>query len=189
MTTPSLSRAVQTIAICAIATAACATTTAPQARDAFPPPGSVTGSCRDGRTWTTSEAGRAQMFDELNRVRAAAGRPALVRHPVLDTMALAHAADMACRNYVDHRNSAGERLPARLARANDGSVPPWTRLAEVLGTSVAPARQVERWLDSRSHRRAVLEREHDRVGIGLVTIAGSKYDTYWVAEFLGNPRR
>jgi len=181
-----LQRVVGAAVVSAVATSACATT--PQARDAFPPPGSATGTCRDGRTWTTSESEHARMLVELNGARAHARRPPLERHPILDRMALAHAADMACRNYVDHRNSAGDDLPERLARVNDGSITAWQRLAEVLGTSVAPARQVERWLGSRSHRRAVLQEEHERVGIGVVRIVGSKYSTYWAVEFLGTAR-
>jgi uncharacterized protein YkwD len=158
-------------------------------RDAFPAPGSNVGSCRDGRSWTTSEPDQARMFQQLNAVRAQQRRQPLVRHAVLDKMALAHAADMACRNFFDHRNSSGDKLPARLDRINDGSFDGWTRLAEVLGTSLEPERQVERWLGSRSHRRAVLQPEHDRVGIGVVRIAGSKYSTYWAVEFAQSPAR
>ncbi|MCC6988427.1 MAG: CAP domain-containing protein [Acidobacteria bacterium] len=166
--------------------AACAS--ASQRRDAWPPPGSDTGTCRDGRSWTTSEPEQARMLEALNTARGNERRRPLVRHPILDRMALAHAADMACRNYVDHRNSAGDHLPERLARVNDGSIAAWDRLAEVLGTSVAPARQVERWLGSRPHRRAVLQAEHERVGIGVAHIAGSKHSTYWAVEFLAEPR-
>lgn len=189
MTRRMIRHAVAVTALGAVALAV-SVAAAPQRpkRDAFPPPGSSTGSCRDGRSWTTSEPEHARMLQELNAARAAARRAPLERHPVLDRMALAHAADMACRNYVDHRNSSGDRLPKRLERVNDGSVGAWSRLAEVLGTSVTPARQVERWLDSRSHRRAVLQEQHEQAGIGVVHIAGSKYDTYWVVEFLGAQR-
>lgn len=178
----------------AVGLAACAAVTAETAaqkrekRDAFPPPGSNVGTCRDGRSWTTSEPEHARMLQRLNAARAAQRRQPLVRHPVLDKMALAQAADMACRNYFSHRNSSGDKLPRRLDRINDGSFDNWTRLAEVLGTSTAPERQVERWLDSRSHRRAVLQPEHDRVGIGVVRIAGSRYATYWAVEFAETPR-
>lgn len=185
MTRQTLHRCVLTVAFFAAAGTACLAA-AQKARDAFPPPGSSTGSCRDGRSWTTSEPQHAEMLVALNAARADARRAPLTRHPVLDRMALAHAADMACRNYLDHRNSAGDHLPERLARVNDGSITAWQRLAEVLGTSVAPARQVERWLGSRSHKRAVLQPQHSLVGIGLVRIVGSKYDQYWAVEFLGN---
>ncbi|HUU33401.1 MAG TPA: CAP domain-containing protein [Vicinamibacterales bacterium] len=149
---------------------------------------SVTGRCRDGRVWTTSPAEQGQMLGLLNRVRAEAARPPLRRQAVLDRMALAHAVDMACRDYFDHRNPERMRLQDRLKRVNDGSLPAWHRLAEVIGTSATPGRQLERWLGSRSHRRAVLEEEHDLVGVGLVRIAGSRYDTYWAVEFVAAGR-
>ena len=183
MTRQALHRHVLTATFLVAAGAACLDA-AQKARDAFPPPGSSTGTCRDGRSWTTSEPQHALMLVALNRARAEARQPPLSRHPILDRMALAHAADMACRNYLGHRNSAGDHLPERLARVNDGSITAWQRLAEVLGTSVAPDRQVERWLGSRSHKRAVLQPQHELAGIGLVRIVGSKYDQYWVVEFL-----
>lgn len=151
-------------------------------------PDGGSGRCRDGRVWTTSVADQAQMLTRLNQVRASESRPALRRAPVLDRMALAHAADMACRNYFDHINPERDSLPDRFKRANDGSVEGWRRLAEVIGTSTAPERQVERWLGSRAHRRAVLEARHDAVGIGLVHIAGSRYDTYWVVDLIEERR-
>ena len=145
--------------------------------------GSVSGRCLDGRVWTTSLAEQGQMLGLINQARADGARPPVLRQPVLDRMALAHAVDMACRDYFDHRNPERQRLQDRLTRVNDGSLSAWYRLAEVIGTSVTPHRQLERWLDSRSHRRAVLEAEYDRVGVGLVRIAGSRYGTYWAVEF------
>jgi uncharacterized protein YkwD len=163
---------------------ALALTAEPAARDVAP----VSGRCRDGRVWTTTPVEQGQMLDLLNRARADAKRAPLTRVAVLDRMALAHAADMACRNYFDHRNPERMRLQDRLTRANDGSLTAWSRVAEVIGTSATPARQLARWLDSRAHRRAVLEDEHDRVGIGFVRIAGSRYATYWAVEFVGQGR-
>lgn len=151
-------------------------------------PEPTAGRCRDGRVWTTSVADQAQMLGLLNRERADARRPRLTRLAVLDRMAQAHAADMACRNYFDHRNPERLKLQDRLKRANDGSLAEWHRLAEIIGTSITPRRQLDRWLGSRSHRRAVLEREHDRVGVGLVRIAGSRYRTYWAVEFVAEGR-
>ncbi len=149
---------------------------------------SASGRCPDGRVWTTSPVEQGQMLDLINQVRGGGARPPVLRQPVLERMALAHAVDMACRNYFDHRNPERQRLPDRLKRVNDGSLAAWHRLAEVIGTSVAPHRQLDRWLDSRSHRRAVLEPDHDRVGVGLVRIAGSRYSTYWVVEFAAEGR-
>ncbi len=149
---------------------------------------SVSGRCRDGRVWTTSTVEQGQMLGLINLVRADAARPPLRRLPVLDRMAMAHAADMACRNYFDHRNPERMRLQERLARVNDGTLAEWHRLGEVIGTSPPPRRQLDKWLDSRSHRRAVLEEEYDRVGVGLVRIDGSRYGTYWAVEFAAEGR-
>jgi uncharacterized protein YkwD len=148
----------------------------------------VNGRCPDGRTWTTSAAEQSEMLTALNRVRAARDRRPLVRMPALDRMALAHAADMACRNYFDHSNRERESLEDRYERAAGDDATEWNRLAEILGTSPTAARQVERWLGSRSHRNALLEIKHDGVGIGLVRIGrGSRYTTYWAVEFAGEP--
>jgi uncharacterized protein YkwD len=149
-------------------------------------PAPVTGRCPDGRVWTTSAAEQSYMFDLLNQARGERRRPRLTRIAVLDRMAMAHAADMACRNYFDHRNREREQLKDRYARIAGRDAQEWDRLAEILGTSTTALRQVEQWLDSRSHRIALLERRHDGAGIGLVRVRGSRYATYWAVEFVGN---
>lgn len=152
-----------------------------RALEAAPEPAS--GRCRDGRTWTTSAGQQTAMLGLVNQARANAARPPVVRHPVLDCMAMAHAVDMACRDYFDHRNPERQKLEQRLRKVDDGTLGAWQHLAEVIGTSDAANRQLERWLDSRSHKRALLLEEHDRVGVAMVRITGSKWDTYWVVEF------
>ena len=150
---------------------------------AAPPDPPVTGRCRDGRAWTTSTGQQTLMLGLVNEVRADAARPPVMRHTVLDRMAMAHAVDMACRDYFDHRNPERQKLEQRLRKVDDGSLGAWQHLAEVIGTSDTANRQLERWLGSRSHKRAVLLEEHDRIGVGMVRITGSKWDTYWVVEF------
>lgn len=152
-------------------------------------PTSSTGRCPDGRVWTTSAREQAQMLGVLNQVRTDQRRQPLARHGVMDQMAMAQAVDMACRDYFSHRNPERDRLQDRFKRVNDGSLSGWRHLAEILGTSQSPYRQVEVWLDSSSHRRALLEDDHDLVGIGLVRVAsGSRYSTYWAVEFLAQRR-
>jgi uncharacterized protein YkwD len=143
------------------------------------------GRCPDGRSWTSDSAEIGRMLSELNQVRRRARRAPLTRHPILDRMALAHSVDMACRNYFNHRTPERRNVKDKLARAANGRPPDWDRLAEVIGTSPTAPRQVERWLSSRSHRRAVLSGDHEEVGIGLVRIAsGSRYTTYWTVELM-----
>jgi uncharacterized protein YkwD len=145
----------------------------------------VRGRCPDGRVWTYDSADTSRMLSALNEVRRKARRPPLVRHATLDRMAQIHSADMACRNYFNHRTPERRGLKEKLARASAGRPPAFERLAEVIGTSDTPPRQVDRWLGSRSHRRAVLDGAHAQVGIGLVRIAkGSRYTTYWTVELM-----
>lgn len=149
----------------------------------------TSGRCRDGRIWTTSPSEQVRMLVLLNDVRRDEGRAGMLRQEVLDRMALAQAVDMACRDYFSHRNPERDSLEERLDQVDDGAVPRWSHLAEVLGTSVTADRQIDMWLRSRSHRRAVLERTHDRVGIASVRIdRGSRYTTYWAVEFLAQRR-
>jgi uncharacterized protein YkwD len=102
---------------------------------------------------------------------------------------MVHAADMACRGYFDHLNPERQALADRLSIAAGAEAPAWWRLAEILGTSSSALRQVRNWLDSRSHRQAMLDKSHDRVGVGLVRIAGGeRYRTYWAVEFVEERR-
>ena len=146
----------------------------------------VNGRCPDGRAWTTSADEQRDMAGLLNQARSRQRRPPLDRLAVLDRIAMAHAADMACRNYFSHTNRERESLQKRYDRIAGGEAADWRRFAEILGTSPTAPRQLERWLDSRAHRNALLQEEHDGVGVGLVRIAkGSRYTTYWAVEFAG----
>ena len=152
-------------------------------------PATVTGRCPDGRVWTTSTAEQTHMLGLLNQARAERARLPLSRIAVLDRMAMAHVADMACRNYFSHDSPERRNIQARLKQVAGADEPAWQRLAEILGTSSTAPRQVQQWLESRGHRGALLEGAHDDVGVGMVRIAnGSRQITYWAVEFIGSQR-
>jgi uncharacterized protein YkwD len=149
----------------------------------------VNGRCPDGRVWTTAFDEQSDMMALLNQSRQQRRLPPLARVPVLDRMAMAHAADMACRHYFSHSNLERESLEDRYARVAGDEASDWQRLAEILGTSRTAPLQLQGWLDSRPHRDALLEPEHDGAGIGLVRIAnGSRSTTYWAVEFVAEGR-
>lgn len=173
------------IAARALAVVAVALGVSAAARPAGAQPGVLHGRCRDGREWTLVSADTDRMLATLNQVRRDARRPAFRRHPVLDRMAQEHSVDMACRNYFDHRARTFEGLKEKLKRSAGRDAPHWDRLAEVIGTSPTAERQVQRWLGSRPHKRAILDEELESAGIGLVHIAeGSKYSTYWTVDLM-----
>lgn len=162
-------------------------------RPAFAQGDVVRGRCRDGREWAMHPADTERMLAAINQVRSGAARPPLLRHPALDRMAQEHSVDMACNDYFAHRARGFEGLKEKLKRSAGRGAPDWDRLAEVIGTSQTAPRQVERWLGSRSHKRALLDEVHEWAGIGLVRIArGSKYTTYWTVDLMrerGDTRR
>ena len=155
--------------------------------DAPTPP--ATGVCPDGRAWVTSDAEQTYIFGLINSVRAERARPPVQRLRSLDRMAMAHAVDMACRNYFDHLNPERQPLADRLRLAAGREAPDWRELAEILGTSSSALRQVRNWLESRSHRQAMLQEDLDRAGVGLVRIArGQRAATFWAVEFVAERR-
>lgn len=172
------------IRMCAIGFSALALAMA-SAGDASAQGGTLSGRCRDGRTWSMAVADTERMLAAINQVRSDAARPPLLRHPALDRMAQEHSVDMACNDYFAHRARTFEGLKEKLKRSAGRNAPSWDRLAEVIGTSPTAPRQVERWLGSRPHKRALLDEVHEWVGIGLVRIAeGSKYTTYWTVDLM-----
>jgi uncharacterized protein YkwD len=149
----------------------------------------VTGTCRDGRAWVTSDAEQTHMLGLINTTRADHARRPLPRVPALDRMAMAHAVDMACRRYFAHVNPERQALADRFALSAGVGAPIWRELAEILGTSSTAPRQVRNWLDSRSHRGALLQAGHDGMGVGLVRVAhGERVATFWAVEFLAQQR-
>jgi uncharacterized protein YkwD len=149
----------------------------------------VTGRCADGRIWITSDAEQTHMLGLINTVRADHARPPLLRVRALDRMAMAHAVDMACRNYFAHENPERQPLADRFSLTAGAGAPIWRQLSEILGTSSSAPRQVRNWLDSRSHRGAMLEADQDGVGVGLVRVwRGPRVATFWAVEFVAEQR-
>jgi uncharacterized protein YkwD len=104
-----------------------------------------------------------QLFDELNRVRAAHGLAAFQVDPALQNAARAHTQDMLRRGYFSHGD-----FSARLRR--HGARGP--RLGENLGWASGRNRArtiVRLWLQSPSHRQNVLRPGFRRIGVaGIV---------------------
>ena len=110
---------------------------------------------------------RAAVLCLLNAERTRHGLGPLVEDPALRLAAERHSADMARRDYFEHRSPEG--------------VEPWMRIgaagyrAGLVGENLAwgeaargtPARAMELWMHSEGHRANVLEPRYTQVGIGL----------------------
>jgi uncharacterized protein YkwD len=105
-----------------------------------------------------------------NGERAVRGRAGLVESPALGDAARAYAARMVAQRFFAHVAPDGSSLVDRIARS--GWLPPtpewfvgenlaWARIA-------TPRTIVAAWMGSPSHRRNLLSRAFEEVGIGIV---------------------
>ena len=113
----------------------------------------------------------------MNAKRAAAGRPALDRHGLLDKAAQDHACWMADNNTFSHIGAGGSKPKRRIKAAGYS-----TRLAAeniALGQTTG-AQVISTWMGSSGHRQNILRSGVDDYGIGVAVMQGQ---TAWVMVF------
>lgn len=104
--------------------------------------------------------------------RAARGLPSWRADRRLALAARRHARDMVRRRYFGHRSPGGRNVVRRVGRTgyyrqcmpcSVGENLHWGR-----GPGTAPAAIVRAWMRSPAHRRVLMSRRFDEVGIGMV---------------------
>lgn len=108
----------------------------------------------------------AELLRLTNASRLEAGLPALRGSAYLSTIARWRSADMARRGYFSHEIPGSATVFARIRI-------PYRLAGENIGWTTAPASQAARWVHaafmaSPAHRRNVLTRRFDRIGLGHV---------------------
>ena len=111
---------------------------------------------------TTSAEG--QLFNSVNRERAAQGLPALQWDDALASAAREHAGQMALHNLMSHQ-LAGE--PELLTRASAAGAR-FSVIAENIAIGPNPATIHTAWMHSPGHRAYILSPELSAVGIAVV---------------------
>ncbi len=110
-----------------------------------------------------------QIYQEVNRVRGAAGIPPLAWNEALAGEAKRHASNMAQMGFFSHHDPSRGELADRLSAA--GIV--WSRCAENLyeekGVSDPARRAVSMWLSSVNHRKNILDATLSECGVGVVS--------------------
>jgi uncharacterized protein YkwD len=108
----------------------------------------------------------------LNAERREAGLRPLRRDPALRRAALLHSRDMVKRRYLEHRNPDGLEAHDRIVRAGYRLRRGGFSTGENLATGTvgldSPAVIVDGWMHSRGHRRNILRRGFEEIGIGIV---------------------
>jgi uncharacterized protein YkwD len=115
----------------------------------------------------------------VNAVRARAGLPAVQTSSRLASAAQRYACQLARSGTFAHRGPDGSDLRTRVSATGY----PACRAAENLALGHDAATVVPAWMDSRGHRRNLLDAEVQDVGLGVAVAGGRPY----IVLVLGRP--
>jgi uncharacterized protein YkwD len=143
-----------------------------------PPPTNPTPPSTPPSTGSCGSPEESQVFDLLNKVRAANGMGAVACDPLGTKAARAHSQDMCDRGYFDHYTPEGKG--------------PWDRLQDAGASFGASAENIamgyqtpqdvhDGWMGSSGHRDNMLTPSWHRAGIGRVSCGGTPY---WTEVFM-----
>ncbi|MGH2458359.1 MAG: CAP domain-containing protein [Chloroflexota bacterium] len=122
-----------------------------------------------------------QLVNLINAERARQGMPSLAVSSELNASASSYAREMASAGFFAHVAPDGSTLVTRDTAAGYSG---GTYFEENLAAECAsPEQVIAAWLDSPPHRDNLLSANVDEIGVGHVDQPGSRYVTYWVAEF------
>jgi uncharacterized protein YkwD len=133
-------------------------------------------------SWTSAasqpraEAAEQQLFQAINRERAASGLPPLKWDEALATAARQHAEAMASQRSISHGFPGEPSLPSRAARA--GARFSW--LSENVAAGPNAENISEQWMESPNHRANLLDADMDTIGAGAAERNGV---VFAVADF------
>jgi uncharacterized protein YkwD len=119
-------------------------------------------------SWTSAlaqpraEAAEQQLFQAINRERAAHGLPALKWDDALANAARQHAEAMAAQKAISHTFPGEPSLPSRATRA--GARFSW--LSENVAAGPNAENISEQWMQSPNHRANLLDADMDTIGMG-----------------------
>ena len=126
------------------------------------------------------EALQAEVLENLNAERKAAGLSSLKISAKLERAAQNHACDNADRKSYSHEGSDGSTLKTRLRRVGYG----FRTAAENTGRGFGNGTKVVAfWMGSSGHRANILLPKLRDVGIGIALSEAPDSKLHWVADF------
>lgn len=115
------------------------------------------------------------MLRMVNKIRAEKNKDKLVMQPDLRLVARRHSADMAKKDYFSHKNKKGLKPKDRLQKARITDVASGENLAKIKGVPDPVIDAHEGLLKSPGHRKNILNKEFNVVGVGVVRSKDSAY--------------
>jgi uncharacterized protein YkwD len=127
-------------------------------------------------TQPRAETAEQQLFQAINRERAANGLPPLKWDDSLASAARQHAEAMAAQRSISHGFAGEPSLPSRATRA--GARFSW--LSENVAAGPNAENISEQWMESPNHRANLLDADMDTIGAGAAERNGV---VFAVADF------
>jgi uncharacterized protein YkwD len=123
----------------------------------------------------------AIIFETANAFRAFHGLSALIWNDTLGSVARAHSADMAARNYFDHFSPEGKSPADRMTAAGYK----WLNWGENITMGyISGMEAVDTWIHSNSgHREQILTKDLPEIGVGCADNGTGTYRTYATQVF------
>jgi uncharacterized protein YkwD len=133
-------------------------------------------SATSGLAQPRAETAGQQLFQAINRERAANGLPPLKWDEALANAARQHAEAMAAQRSISHGFAGEASLPSRATRA--GARFSW--LSENVAAGPNAENISEQWMESPNHRANLLDADMDTIGAGAAERNGV---VFAVADF------
>jgi uncharacterized protein YkwD len=133
------------------------------------------GACHPGQDGGVG----AQILELVNQVRAENKLRALSLNDQLTSAAQGHSDDMACNNFTGHNGSDGSSIHERVVAA--GYAPSYSE--EIIYAGGGAQDAFSWWLNDKTHRDAILNRNAVHIGVGYSYLAGSAYGSYITVDF------
>ncbi|MEM9557422.1 MAG: CAP domain-containing protein [Acidobacteriota bacterium] len=125
---------------------------------------------------------RREVLRRTNAARAELGLGELTSDAALELAAQQHAEDMARRDYFAHQSPEGDDV---LERATGAGYRPRLVAENLASGQMSAAEAVDGWLKSPGHRRNLLDRRAEELGVGLVVERADdgSWTVLWVQVF------
>ncbi len=127
---------------------------------------------------------RREILGRVNEIRTANGQPPLASESRLDLAAHRHAHDLFAQDYYSHKSLDGSNVRDRAVAAGFPRKP---AISENLAKGLfSPAEVVDRWMNSRGHRKNILSDRFTRLGSGVAFgEVNKRVEVVWVQVFAG----
>lgn len=151
------------------------------ARSTLPaiPPGDDLGDCKAQGNLAFEE----QTLVLVNLERQKKNLPPLLMNNLLVAAARIHSADMACRNYFNHYGIDGSSPFVRMKSAGYQMSYAGENIYAGPDEHNTPEEAVRLWMNSSTHRNAILNPNYTEAGVGYYFSKPATYDGYYTIDF------